>query len=106
MIEGVRFIEMSAHMYQITWHYIPQDSRYVCETFMIIMQCPLICDSMGKSVDLYLKSAIEGIVIKWATQIDEVLKEDSSCAYAKESNPTPRFGMCLCSDFSPDTSDA
>jgi len=52
-----------------------------------------MCDSKGNCVDLYLKSAIEGAVIKWATQIDEVLKEDSSCAFVKESNPTPRFGM-------------
>lgn len=71
---------------------------------MIIMQCPVICDSKGKSVDLYLKSAIEGIVIKWAIQIDEVLKEDPSCAFVKQSNPTPRFGMYLCSDFFPNTS--
>jgi hypothetical protein len=70
---------------------------------MIKMQCPVICDSKGNCVDLYLKSAIEGIVIKWATQIDEVLKEDSSCAFVKESNLTPRFGMYMCSDFSPDT---
>ena len=62
-----------------------------------------MCDSKGTCVDLYLKSAIEGAVIKWATQIDEVLKEDSSCAFVKESNPTPRFGMYMCSDFSPGT---
>ena len=56
-------------------------------------------DSKGNCVDLYLKCAIEGAVIKWATQIDEVLKEDSSCAFVKESNPTPRFGMYTCSDI-------
>jgi hypothetical protein len=60
-----------------------------------------MCDSKGNRVDLYLKSAIEGAVIKWATQIDAVLKEDSSCAFVKESNLTPRFGMYTCSDFSP-----
>jgi dynein heavy chain len=51
------------------------------------------CDSEGAVVDLHLKSAIEGIVIKWAIQIDEVLTEDSSCAFVREVNPTPRFGM-------------
>lgn len=51
------------------------------------------CDSKGATVDLHLKSAIEGVIIKWATQIDEVLKEDSSCAFVREANPTPRFGM-------------
>ena len=56
-----------------------------------------MCHSKGNCVDLYLKSAIEGAVIKWATQIDEVLKEDSSCAFVKESNPTPRFGTYKCS---------
>ncbi|PSN32950.1 Dynein beta chain [Blattella germanica] len=45
----------------------------------------------GETVDLYLKSAIEGVIIKWATQIDEVLKEDSSCAFSREDSPTPRF---------------
>jgi hypothetical protein len=55
--------------------------------------CYVTCDSGGKVVDLYFKSAIEGVVIKWTKQIDEVIKEDSSVALAKETNPTPRFGM-------------
>ncbi|PSN39336.1 Dynein beta chain [Blattella germanica] len=50
-----------------------------------------IIESEGETVDLYLKSAIEGVIIKWATQIDEVLKEDSSCAFSREDSPTPRF---------------
>ncbi|XP_069700803.1 dynein beta chain, ciliary-like [Periplaneta americana] len=50
-----------------------------------------IIESEGQTVDLYLKSAIEEVVIKWATQIDDVLKEDSSCAFTREANPTPRF---------------
>jgi dynein heavy chain len=51
------------------------------------------CDSKGKVVDHQLKSEVEGVVIKWATEIDGVLKEDSSCAFVREANPTPRFGM-------------
>nr|NP_001262793.1 dynein heavy chain at 93AB, isoform C [Drosophila melanogaster]AGB96173.1 dynein heavy chain at 93AB, isoform C [Drosophila melanogaster] len=39
--------------------------------------------------DLYLKSAIEGVVIKWATQIHEVIKESPSNAFANGQNPTP-----------------
>jgi dynein heavy chain len=57
--------------------------------------CCVTCASGGQTVDMYLKSAIEGVVIKWATQIDEVLKENSSCAFVREANPTPRFGTSL-----------
>ncbi|XP_021937393.1 dynein beta chain, ciliary isoform X2 [Zootermopsis nevadensis] len=45
--------------------------------------------SGGEVVDLYLKSAIEGVVIKWATQINDVLTEESSQAFAGGQNPTP-----------------
>jgi hypothetical protein len=57
------------------------------------MMCYVTHGSGGQTVDMFLKSTIEGVVIKWATQIDEVLKEDSSCAFVREANPTPRFGM-------------
>jgi dynein heavy chain len=60
------------------------------------MMCYVTHASGGQTVDMFLKSTIEGVVIKWATQIDEVLKEDSSCAFVRETNPTPRFGMSLC----------
>lgn len=43
-------------------------------------------------VDLYLKSAIEGVVIKWATQINDVLMEDSADAFKGGHNPTPSAG--------------
>jgi hypothetical protein len=49
-------------------------------------------------VDLYLKSAIEGVVIKWATQINDVLTQESSQAFDGGQNPTPSAGiakMCL-----------
>ena len=34
--------------------------------------------SSGKDCDLQLKNAIEGIIIKWAYQVDEVLSKDSA----------------------------
>ncbi|KAL9897380.1 dynein heavy chain at 93AB [Glossina fuscipes fuscipes] len=40
-------------------------------------------------IDLYLKSAIEGVVIKWAAQVEEVIKESSAQAFANGQNPTP-----------------
>ncbi|GLH12099.1 uncharacterized protein GBIM_16853, partial [Gryllus bimaculatus] len=40
-------------------------------------------------VDLYLKSAIEGVIIKWATQINDVITEDSAQAFANGNNPVP-----------------
>jgi len=46
-------------------------------------------------VDLYLKSAIEGVIIKWATQINDVLTKDSSQAFAGGQNPDPSAGMYL-----------
>jgi len=38
---------------------------------------------------MYLKSAIEGVVIKWATQINDVLLEDSSAVFGPGLSPTP-----------------
>jgi hypothetical protein len=42
-----------------------------------------------------LKSAIEGVVIKWATQINDVLTEESSQAFTGGQHPTPNAGMSL-----------
>lgn len=39
-------------------------------------------------MDLYLKSAIEGVVIKWASQIHDVLKYDTTGAEA-DPNAVP-----------------
>lgn len=36
-----------------------------------------------------MKNSLEGIVIKWAFQIDEVLKESSLSLFDKNSHPTP-----------------
>lgn len=43
-------------------------------------------------IDLYLKSAIEGVVIKWATQINDVMKENSANAFNGGQNPLPHIG--------------
>lgn len=40
-------------------------------------------------VDLYLKSAIEGVVIKWATQINDVMDENPASAFNNNANPLP-----------------
>lgn len=41
------------------------------------------------SVDLYLKSAIEGVVIKWAYLVNEVVAQESGSAFDNGQNPTP-----------------
>lgn len=50
-------------------------------------------DTKTCNIDLYLKSAIEGIVIKWATQINDVMKEKPSNAFLNNQNPTPHAGL-------------
>ncbi|KAI5737346.1 hypothetical protein M8J76_012600 [Diaphorina citri] len=50
-----------------------------------------IIASKGEDVNLHLKSAIEGAVIKWATQINDVIQEQSSIAFNGGVNPTPNF---------------
>lgn len=44
------------------------------------------------SIDLYLKGAIEGVVIKWATQINDVMIENPSNAFKNGQNPVPTVG--------------
>jgi dynein heavy chain, axonemal len=36
-----------------------------------------------------MKNSLEGIVIKWACQVNEVLKETSLSLFEKENHPTP-----------------
>ena len=45
--------------------------------------------SAGKECDIQLKNAIEGIIIKWAYQVDEVLSKDSSEEIADDKHPGP-----------------
>ncbi|VVC95211.1 unnamed protein product, partial [Leptidea sinapis] len=49
----------------------------------------------GKEVDLYLKSAIEGVVIKWAQQINDVMMEDSAQAFDNGQNPLPNVELAF-----------
>lgn len=42
-----------------------------------------------QAVDLYLKSAIEGVVIKWAYLVNDVVTQESSAAFENGQNPTP-----------------
>ncbi|CAH1639911.1 unnamed protein product [Spodoptera littoralis] len=49
----------------------------------------------GKEVDLYLKSAIEGVVIKWAQQINDVMMEDSAQAFDNGQNPSPSVELAF-----------
>lgn len=47
------------------------------------------------NIDLYLKGAIEGVVIKWATQINDVMVEMPSNAFNSEQNPLPSIGKSV-----------
>lgn len=42
-----------------------------------------------EAVDLYLKSAIEGVVIKWAYLVNDVVTQVSDAAFENGQNPTP-----------------
>lgn len=44
-------------------------------------------------IDLYLKGAIEGVVIKWVTQINDVLTDTPSNAFSGGQNPLPHAGL-------------
>lgn len=46
-------------------------------------------ETEGKEVDLQLKSAIEGAVIKWASTVGDILKQTSTIAFANGAHPTP-----------------
>ncbi|KAL0819776.1 hypothetical protein ABMA28_007817 [Loxostege sticticalis] len=46
-------------------------------------------ESDGEEVDLYLKTNIEGAVIKWAQQVHDLLQEDSYIAFKKTKFPLP-----------------
>lgn len=50
----------------------------------------------GEEVDLYLKSAIEGVIIKWAQQINDVMMDDSGQAFDNGQNPVPSVGKFRC----------
>lgn len=52
----------------------------------------ILIESNGEVCDLYLKSAIEGMVIKWSTQVTDVLTNDTSEKNPTQANPVPSVG--------------
>lgn len=46
-----------------------------------------------QAVDLYLKSAIEGVMIKWASLVHNVVTHESSAAFDNGQNPTPHVEL-------------
>lgn len=58
-----------------------------------IVKCAKELEETGScDIDLYLKGAIEGVVIKWATQINDVMIESPSNAFKNGQNPVPTIG--------------
>ncbi|KAJ8682462.1 hypothetical protein QAD02_018254 [Eretmocerus hayati] len=53
----------------------------------------LVSDEGPQAVDLYLKSAIEGVVIKWAYLVNDVVTHESSTAFDNGQNPTPNVEL-------------
>jgi len=45
-----------------------------------------------ENVDVHVKCSIEGVVIKWAQQITEVLRQDPAVILAPEKNALPADG--------------
>ncbi|KAK2575931.1 hypothetical protein KPH14_007294 [Odynerus spinipes] len=46
-----------------------------------------------QAVDLYLKSAIEGVVIKWAYLVNDVVTHESGSAFENGQHPTPNVEL-------------
>lgn len=44
------------------------------------------------TIDLYLKGAIEGVVIKWVIQVNDVYSEQPCSAFSGGQNPLPNVG--------------
>lgn len=65
---------------------MPVGVERVQETENILRHTP------NAEVDLYLKSAIEGVIIKWATQVNDVMSEDSAQSFSNGQDPTPTCG--------------
>lgn len=53
----------------------------------------MISEEGAQAVDLYLKSAIEGVVIKWAYLVNDVVTHESSAAFDNKQNPTPNVEL-------------
>lgn len=59
---------------------------------LVIFKKYFVICSDGKIVDLHFKSAVEGVIIKWATQITEVLSANSVSACKGNQHLTPWAG--------------
>lgn len=67
-----------------------------------IVKCAKELEETGScDIDLYLKGAIEGVVIKWATQINDVMIECPSNAFKNGQNPVPVIGNIIFLFFKP-----
>lgn len=55
----------------------------------------ILKETDGEECDLYLKSAIEGVVIKWAALVNDVLVNDCSEKTGNMVNPTPSYGESI-----------
>ena len=82
--------ELATSVYQIRGHIkgktllpFPQGAKHIDEEERKAKA------SSGKECNIRLKNAIEGIIIKWAYQVDEVLSKDSSEEIAFDKNPGP-----------------
>ncbi|XP_015596133.2 dynein beta chain, ciliary [Cephus cinctus] len=53
----------------------------------------LVSTEGPQAVDLYLKSAIEGVIIKWAYLVNDVVTRESSTAFENGQNPTPNVEL-------------
>jgi len=53
----------------------------------------LVSAKGSQTVDLYLKSAIEGVVIKWASLVHNVVTHESNVAFDNGQNPTPNVEL-------------
>lgn len=58
----------------------------------IVKSARVLEETKTCNIDLYLKSAIEGVVIKWVTQINEVMEESPTNAFNQGANPVPTAG--------------
>ena len=80
--------ELATSVYQIRGHIkgktllpFPQGAKHIDEEERKAKA------SSGKECNIRLKNAIEGIIIKWAYQVDEVLSKDSTAEIAKTPGP-------------------
>lgn len=60
-----------------------------CVIYILIFLHAFAHYSNTDIVDTKMRNALEGVVIKWACQIDEVLKEDSEMLFRNNNHPSP-----------------